>query len=106
MRKGKNEVLFSTEDKLHRTISLTSGTYSHIVKHAELGNHVDLIKDCIENPNIIVQDSGHYNRDDYQKEHGDAKLRKIKGRFLNVVVSVDAWEDKGHVVTAFYIGPN
>lgn len=97
----KAELLFETNDVRGYTVSLSrSQYYNHIVSTVNHSPHSeftpDEIKDCVEDPDEIVQSESVSSRDLYFGK----KSAQFPSLYLKTVVAVDDEAKKGEVVTA------
>lgn len=91
-------MIFEIIDKTRRKIYLTEERYKHILKHPEMNNQLENIKDTLVNPTKITKyelenDVAYYYR--YYKN------RKSKAKYLRIIVKY--LNSKGFIITAHFV---
>ena len=86
--------IFETKDKSGRNIYLTDERWKHILKHPEMANQLEQIKDTLLHPDTITKvehdpDVGFYYR--YYKDRKEYLFISVK--YLN---------GEGYIITSFY----
>ena len=86
--------IFETKDKSGRTIYLTDERWNHILKHQEMSNQTEQIKDTLLLPDKITEV-------DYDP---DVRFyyRYYKDRKEYLFVSVKYLNGEGFIITSFY----
>jgi len=86
--------IFETKDKSGRTIYLTDERWNHILKHQEMSNQTEQIKDALLRPDKITEV-------DYDP---DVRFyyRYYKNRKEYLFVSVKYLNGEGFIITSFY----
>ena len=86
--------IFETKDKSGRIIYLSDERWKHILKHPEMANKVEQIKDTLLHPDIIttIED--------------DPDVRFYYGYYKNMkeylFISVKYLNGEGFIITSFY----
>ena len=86
--------LFETKDKSGRNIYLTDERWKHILKHPEMVNQLEQIKDTLLHPDTITT-----------VEHDrDVRFyyRYYKNRREYLFISVKYLNGEGYIITSFY----
>lgn len=86
--------VFETKDKSGRNIYLTDERWNHILKHAEMSNQVEQIKDALLHPDKITNVSYDPDVRFYYKYH--------KNRKEYLFISVKYLNGEGYITTSFY----
>ena len=86
--------IFYTKDKTGRNVYLTDERWRHILKHPEMSNQIEQIKDTLLYPDKITNvnydpDVGFY-------------YRYYKDRKEYLFVSVKYLNGEGYIITSFY----
>lgn len=86
--------IFETKDKSGRNIYLTDERWQHILKHSEMSNQLEQIKDTLLYPDKIT-------KIDYD---ADARFyyRYYKDRKEYLFISVKYLNGEGFIITSFY----
>ena len=86
--------IFETKDKSGRTIYLTDERWKHILKHQEMSNQTEQIKDTLLQPDKIA-------KVDYDT---DVRFyyRYYKDRKEYLFISVKYLNGEGFIITSFY----
>jgi len=88
------DVIFVIKDKTGRTITLRKDRWSHILKHPEMTNQQERIKETLEKPYKIIRLEGDENVTFYFRYYKDFKqYLMIMVRYLN---------GQGFIITGFY----
>ena len=85
-------------DKTKRKIYLTKERYNHILKHSEMQNRLDDIKNTLENPIKITDYSLEEEVKHYYQYYKNAKS---KAKYLRVIVKY--LNGKGFIITAQFV---
>ncbi len=86
--------IFKTKDKSGRNIYLTDERWKHILKHPEMANQLEQIKDTLLHPDTITT-----------VEHDpDVRFYYLyyKNRKEYLFVSVKYLNGEGYIITSFY----
>ena len=86
--------IFEVKDKSGRNIYLTDERWNHILKHQEMANQVEQIKDTLLNPDKITTVS--YDSDVH------FYYRYYKNRKGYLFISVKYLNGEGFIITSFY----
>ncbi len=84
--------MFETKDKSGRIIYLTDERWKHILKHPEMANQLEQIKDTLLHPDTITEQD--------PDVHFYYKYYKSRKEYL--FISVKYLNGKGFVITSFY----
>ncbi len=87
-------IISEIKDENGRIIYLTDERYNHILKHPEMSNRLEEIKDFLINPNIVVESKTDKNVNVYYKYNKD--------RIKYLLVAVKYLNGKGFIITSFY----
>jgi len=86
--------IFETKDKSGRTIYLTDDRWKHILKHQEMSNQIEQIKDTLLYADKITKD----NYDPDVRFY----YRYYKDRKEYLFISVKYLNGEGFIITSFY----
>ena len=90
--------VFFVRDKTGRLIYMSKERYCHILKHPEMQNKMEEIKETLQNPLKITS----YAFDGQIKYyHKHCKLKKSKARYLRVIVKY--LNGAGFIVTSYLV---
>ena len=85
-------------DKTKRTIFLSEERYKHIVKHEEMQNKLEWVKETLENPIKIATYFPEENVKYYYRYYKEITL---KAKYLRVIVKY--LNGKGFIITAYFV---
>ena len=91
-------MIFEITDKTGRKIYLTEERCKHILKHPEMSNQLENIKDTLLNPLKIISYELENNIFYYYRYY---KNRKSIAKYLRVIVKY--LNSKGFIITAYFI---
>ena len=89
-------IVWEVTDKTLRRIYLTDERYSHLMKHRDLQNKLELVKNTLEKPLKIIP-----QEDNVNWYYGYDKERKWKEKYLRVIVKY--LNGKGFIITAYFV---
>lgn len=96
---SESDILFTVADPLGNIVSLYREDYSHAQQHEEITSP-EIIRQSIENPDVIRIDKEWKHRYNYYRKHGDDSLKEY-GELVKVPVDFSAGTLAGYVVTAY-----
>ena len=91
------EFIFEIRDKTGRMIYLTPERYKHILKHPEMHNSLEEIKETIAFPHKIIVCPIDENIRYYYRHY---KNKKSKAKYLRLVIKY--LNGRGFIITAHY----
>ncbi|HLC56454.1 MAG TPA: PBECR2 nuclease fold domain-containing protein [Candidatus Nanoarchaeia archaeon] len=86
--------IFALKDKTGRMIILSMERWKHILKHPEMSDKLEEIKECLINPDVVIESRTDKNVRIYYRYN-----KNIKEYLL---VSVKYLNGKGFIITSFY----
>jgi hypothetical protein len=95
-----SEIIFTAADPLGNIAHLYQEGFKHIADHPEACNQ-DLIRQSIEDPNVIMVDKEHDKTYNYYKKHNDITL-EVYGTYMKVPVDYSSGTWAGRVKTAYF----
>ncbi|MBI2109766.1 hypothetical protein HYT58_01180 [Candidatus Woesearchaeota archaeon] len=89
-------LIFEVIDKTKRKIYLTEERWKHILKHSEMQNNLDEIKETLSNPQQIIIHPFKIRR--YYRYY---KNRKSSAKFLRIIVKY--LNGEGFIITSYFV---
>ena len=91
-------IIFEVVDKTKRRIYLTYERYEHILKHLEMQNKIEYVKETLISPLFIVDLTKNIYVKHYYKYYKNINL---KTKYLRVIVKY--LNGKGYIITAYFV---
>lgn len=90
--------VLQVKDKTNRIICLTRERYKHILKHPDMQNKLEEIRECVQNP---IQITTYKIEEDIKFYYKYEKQRTSKAKYLRTIVRY--LNGEGFIITAFYV---
>lgn len=90
--------ILEVRDKSNRLIYLTKERFKHIVKHPEMQNKLEAIREILETPLKITDYTFDQNIRYYYRYYKD---RKSQAKYLRVIVKY--LNGEGFIITAYFV---